>query len=160
MTCHQVLDIVEEIAGGDRQVDESTRVHLETCPRCASALATARRIETFLSTRPAPEAPVRFTAAVQQRIRRERWTQEQQVDRIFNVAIGVAALLVIAGGAFAFNAAAILAAASGISVGLETMGAELVRNAQPFLATYAAATGLLVSGLFMWWWAEGAGPQR
>lgn len=156
MKCKEVLDIVEEIAAGARPVNDSSRQHIESCRRCAAALATARSIESMLARRPAPQAPPRFTATVQQRIRRERWTQEQQVDRIFNLAMALAALLVVAGGVVAFNAAAILGTASVISAAMETLGTELLRNAQPRLPTYAAATALLLSGLFMWWWAEGA----
>ncbi len=54
MTCSQVLELVEAIASGDAAVDDVVRDHLETCPRCASALAAARRLEAMLAARPAP----------------------------------------------------------------------------------------------------------
>ncbi len=60
MTCRDVIDQVEAFAAGDQQPDEAARAHLETCPRCASALADARRIETFLMAWPAPRGPGPF----------------------------------------------------------------------------------------------------
>src|SRR5687768_592753 len=95
MTCRAVTEQVEAIAAGDLDPSPDLVAHIETCPRCASALADARRIETLLATRPAPAAPPQFAVAVQQRIRRERWQTEEQVDRIFNVAIGSAAALIL-----------------------------------------------------------------
>lgn len=51
LTCAEALDLVEPIAAGDCEVNDAARAHFETCPRCASALASARRIETALARR-------------------------------------------------------------------------------------------------------------
>ena len=87
MTCSDALHLVEAIAAGDLEVDDNVRAHFETCPRCASTLASARRLELALQARPKPQAPSRFTQTVLGRIRHERWRSEERVDRAFNVAI-------------------------------------------------------------------------
>ena len=154
MTCDAVLDLVEPIAAGDLSPDLQARAHLETCPRCAAALATAHRIESYLATRPAPEAPPRFEAAVQQRIRRERWQTEQHVDRLFNVAIAAAALLLVAGGALMLNIDAVFGSVTLFGDVVRAAGADMVVATTPWLGTYVTATALLLSALGMWWWAE------
>ena len=95
VTCSDVLHLVEAVAAGDLEVDDRLRAHLETCPSCASALASARRLEAALQARPSPPAPAQFTTAVLAKIRHERWRSEERVDRIFNVAIAAAVLLVV-----------------------------------------------------------------
>ncbi|HEX2458289.1 MAG TPA: hypothetical protein VHI99_31630 [Vicinamibacterales bacterium] len=154
MTCHDVLDLVDAIAGGDADVAPDVRAHLETCPGCAAALAAARRIELALSAGEAPLAPATFTAAVIARIRRERWRSEQQVDRLFNVAIAAAILLVIGGALALLNVGSVMNLASGTWMLVSALGGEAALQAQPLLVTYAAAAGLLMSALGMWWWAE------
>ena len=156
MTCSDVLNLVEPIAAGDLTPDAATRVHIETCPRCASALATARRIESALASRPAPPAPERFTAGVQYRIRRQRWQAEEHVDRVFNAAMAVAALLVVAGGAFLLNVQAVFGGAAVVASVIRAVGSEAIVSATPWLGTYVAGTALLGSAVAMWWWAERA----
>jgi hypothetical protein len=154
MTCHDVIELVEAIAAGDLEPDMDVRAHLESCRGCASALATARRVEAALARREAPAAPPRFSAMVLQRIRREQWRAEQQVDRLFNVTIVVAVAL-LAGGAFALmNLSGLLAAAGQMVGAFANLRGEVAREAAPSLATYVAAAGLLLSALGMWWWAE------
>src|SRR5262245_23372715 len=97
MTCRDVLDLVEPIAAGDEPVSADVRNHLETCPACAAALAQARRVEAALARREAPPAPMGFVAAVQQAIRRDRWRSEEHVDRVFNLAIALALVIVVGG---------------------------------------------------------------
>jgi len=111
MTCATALDLVEAIAAGEVLVDAEMRLHIETCPRCAAALAAARIVESALAAREAPEAPERFVSMVLQRIRREGWQTEQQVDRFFNVAVVAALVLVIGGIAALMNLGGVLAAA-------------------------------------------------
>jgi anti-sigma factor RsiW len=154
VSCRELLDAVEAIAAGDQPITDAARAHLETCPGCAAALATARRIEEALASRPAVDAPPRFTSAVLHRIRRERWRSEERVDRLFNVAMAVAALLVLVGAGFLLNVGAAIQLASGASQLLGTIGEELLRKAAPEMGTYAAAMALLVSALGMWWWAD------
>jgi len=155
MNCRDVLDRVEAFAAGDERADESIRAHLETCPRCAAALADAKRIETFLTSWAAPEAPPRFTATVQNRIRRQNWQSEERIDRVFNGAMVAAVLLVIVGVAGMFNVGVVVAVAATLGEFLAFAGAAAVEKAAPSMATYVAAMGLLASALVMWWWTEG-----
>ena len=154
MTCKAAIELVEPIAAGDLEVDPAARAHFESCPQCASALATARRLEAALATRPAPAAPARFSSSVLQRIRRERWRSEQQVDRLFNVAI-VVALLLVGGGILALmNLSGVVAAAAGTWSLVASLSSQFAREAVPNVNTYIAAAGLLLSVLGMWWFAE------
>ena len=154
MTCDDVLDQIEALAAGDLTPTDALRAHLETCPSCASALATARRVEAALAARPVVEAPVRFAASVQARIRRERWVEEQRVDRIFNVAIAAAVLLAVGGVFFLLRGAAVLEATGQFLALISALGEVEAPVSGPGVGTYAAAMGLFVSGLAMWWWAE------
>jgi anti-sigma factor RsiW len=154
MTCTHALELVEPIAAGELDVDAAARAHFESCPACASALATARRIEAVLAVRPAPPAPDRFEGMVLQRISRERWRAEVQVDRLFNVAVAVSIMLVVGGLAALMNLQGVLAAVGGMWEVVSASGTEALRNAVPTLSTYVAAAGLLLSALAMWWWAD------
>jgi anti-sigma factor RsiW len=154
MTCKDVIDLVEAIAAGDLEPTAELRVHVETCTGCASALASARRLEAALSSQVAPPAPARFANLVLQRVRHERWRAEQQVDRLFNLARG-AALVIVAGGIFALmNVSGVVAAAAETLGVIATVRGEVARQAAPSVNTYIAAGGLLASALGMWWWAE------
>ena len=153
MTCHDALDLVDAVAAGDEASPEF-RAHVETCPRCSAALASARRLELALSTRDLPVAPPTFTSAVIARIRRERWRSEQQVDRLFNVAIAAAIFLVIGGVAAILNVQSVMAVAAGAWSLVRVFTGQAGLQAQPVVTTYAAAAGLLVSVMGMWWWAE------
>jgi hypothetical protein len=154
MTCRDVVDLVEVFAAGDLEVGDDMRGHLETCPSCAAALASARRIETMLLARVAVEPPASFATAVLARIRDDRWQLEQRVDRIFNVAIVVSALMIAAGIAALTNVGAVLAASAWALRVIGNVSAGAVEAATPMAPTYAAAAGLLMSALVMWWWAE------
>jgi anti-sigma factor RsiW len=154
MTCKELGDIVEPIAAGDIEPDAEMRAHFETCPICASALASARRIEIGLAAHEAPQAPAKFASLVLQRVRRERWRMEQNVDRLFNLAMA-ASLLIVAAGVLA------LMNLSGVAVGVaeawalvSSVGGVVARAAVPSVDTYIAAGGLLATTLGMWWWAE------
>jgi anti-sigma factor RsiW len=154
MTCKDVTELVEAIAAGDLEPTAELRAHVETCPGCASALASARRLEAALSARVAPPAPARFALLVLQRVRHERWRAEQQVDRLFNLAM-VAALVIVVGGVFALmNVSGVVAAASETVAIIASVRGEVARQAAPSVNTYIAAGGLLASALGMWWWAE------
>ena len=154
MTCKDVTELVEAIAAGDLEPTAQLRAHVESCPGCASALASARRLEAVLSAPKPPPAPARFVPVVLQRVRRERWRAEQQVDRLFNLAM-VAALVIVAGGVFALmNVSGVVAAASETVAVIASVRGEVARQAAPSVNTYIAAGGLLASALGMWWWAE------
>ena len=103
MSCRDVLDLIEPIAAGDLHADDAVRAHLQTCPPCAAALASARRLESALKGMDVPPAPPAFTATVLQRIRRDHWQSEQHVDRLFNLAIVAAVLLMVGGVAAMLN---------------------------------------------------------
>ena len=159
MTCREVQESIEAIAAGDEPVTAAFRSHIEECPGCAAALATARRIEESLAARPVPAAPARFAAAVASRIRTEHWRAEQQVDRMFNVAvaIGVAAII---GGAFAlFNIDSVMtvlaAAAAAMTDAATQQGSVTTMRGAPAMWTYLLAAGLLGTSLLVWRWAEG-----
>ena len=154
MTCDDVIDLVDAIAGGDAEVTPDVRAHVETCPRCAAALASARRIELALSAREGPAAPATFTAAVSARIRRERWSAEQQVDRLFNLAIAAAIVLVIGGAVAMLNVGAVISLAAGAWSLVSLFGGQVAVRAETVVTTYVAAAALLVSVMAMWWWAE------
>ena len=154
MQCKEAFELVEPLTSGDLLMDADARAHFETCPRCAGALASARKLEAMLKGEEAPEAPPDFTTAVLQRIRRERWRSEQHVDRLFNLAMVLAMLLVIGGVTAMLNVEAVLSVtASGWGLAKEGVR-DILRDAAPTLATYVAAAGLLVSAFGMWWWAE------
>ena len=73
MTCKDTAELIEAIAADEIRPTPEMRAHLESCPSCASTLATARRLEMMLSAHRPPAAPDRFVASVLQRVRRERW---------------------------------------------------------------------------------------
>jgi anti-sigma factor RsiW len=154
VTCSETRHLVEAIAAEDLEVADAVREHFETCPSCAAALASARSLEAALRARPAPAAPPEFAAAVSARIRRERWQSEQHVDRIFNVAIAVAILLVVGGIVALTNVGAVLGLAGSIAGLIARTAGQTAQQAAPTLFTYIAAAGLLMSTLVMWWWAE------
>ena len=154
MTCKDVGDLIEPIAANDLEATADIRAHFESCPTCAAALATARRLEAALATDRPPAVPERFVALVLQRVRRERWHLEQSVDRLFNVAIVVAMLIVAAGALALMNLSGVLAAASGTWTAMSQVSSQLAQQMAPAVDTYIAAAGLLLTVLGMWWWAE------
>ena len=155
VTCSDVLHLVEAVAAGDLEVDDRLRAHFETCPSCASALASARRLEAALvAARPSSPAPAQFTTAVLAKIRHERWRSEERADRIFNVAIAAAVLLVVGSVLALTNVDGVLGAAGslwGVLAAIRRSGSRGRRAGGP---TYIAAAGLLMSALGMWWWAD------
>ena len=154
MMCRAVLELVEPIAAGDLPLDDEVRAHVESCPRCAGALASAQRLEAALRAVEVPPAPDSFPSAVLQRIRRDRWRAEQRVDRLFNVAIAAAVIIILVGVAAMFNVHAILTMTASAWPLLRDGTRETVRQFAPTFATYVAAAGLLAAALFMWSWAE------
>ena len=154
MTCSEVADLIEPIAASELEPTPDVRAHLESCPLCARMLASARRLDALLAALQPPPVPDRFVAAVLQRVRRERWRTERNVDLLFNVAM-VAALLIVAACVLAlFDVPGVLAASAGAWSGLSEIGTQIARQMAPAINTYIAAAGLLLTVLGMWWWAE------
>jgi anti-sigma factor RsiW len=158
MTCRDIQERIEAVVAGDEAATEDFRTHVEGCVRCASTFATARRIEEALAARPALQAPARFTASVAARIRGESWRSEQQVDRLFNVAVGVG-LVAIFGGALALvNLTSVTVAVAdlvAIVTRLTTQSASRAAEpSAPVFSTYLMAGGFLLTALLVWWWAE------
>jgi anti-sigma factor RsiW len=154
MTCRELEDRIEPLAAGDEPQTAETQAHLAGCVRCQSAFARARQIEEWLSSPPQLPAPQGFTSDVLARVRRDRWQSEQALDRWFNLTIAAAALLVV-------MAIALLANVSGLAAVTADV-ARVMRDASSLMAgrvtsdfpTYAVATGLLLTTVALWWWAE------
>src|SRR5215213_543453 len=108
MSCNELLELIEPLAAGDVHPDAAVRAHLESCVTCAAALASAQRLEAGLKAMEIPPAPASFTGAVLQRIRKDRWQSEQNVDRLFNLAIAAAVLLMAGGLAAMLNVDGVL----------------------------------------------------
>jgi len=161
MTCKEAEDRIEAVAAGDQPADEAFVAHVESCVRCAAALARARRIEEVLAARPIPVAPARFAATVASRIRHEYWRSEQQVDWMFNVAVA-AGLIAIAGGTLALvNLSAVV---DGFGAGFSVLRALAMEQrvsgpGQAPASTYLLGVGFLVTAVLVWSWAERSGKS-
>ena len=158
MTCDDVQNAIELIAAGEMTPDAQMASHLATCRSCASALETAQRIDALLRQRPLPMPPAQFTARTTARIRRARWRNEQMIDWIFNAALALVALAIVAG-------VWVVVSRSGFTFvnndTLQLFGAgvrSFVQRVSPSLPVYALATVLLVTALGVWWWAERDAP--
>src|ERR1700741_671253 len=136
MFCDEALDAVEPIAAGELTPDGRIADHLATCPNCAAALDSARRLESMLRARVVPRPTAQFTARTIARVRRARWRSEQFLDVGFNVAIG-AIVLAVVGGIWMLLHRTGLAAVSGDAVDLFSSGMMMmVRRVAPSLPLY------------------------
>ena len=158
MNCADIEDLIEDIASGGiapGRVGAGVSAHLASCASCARALETARRLDTLLRARPAPQAPSQFTMRVVNRIHRATWRREQIVDGIFNSAMIAAALLVAVGLWIALRRTGVASFFS--QSAMSALNSEMLAAAQkvaPSLPLYAGATGLIVVALGVWWWAS------
>jgi anti-sigma factor RsiW len=154
VTCHQLDELIEAIAEGERPPAEA-QAHLAACPRCTASLTLARALDRALMAREVPVPPQGFTARVMQQVGQERWRTEQIVDIGFNIAIAIGVGLIATGGvalAFSFG---------WLTVDRPTIAA-LGTAVQPWLSrladdlrTVMLAAMLLTSALALWWWVEG-----
>ena len=94
MFCDEVLDAIEPIAAGELTPDGRVAAHLTSCPNCAAALASARRVEQLLQARPIPKPAAQFTTRTMALIRRRRWRREQFLDAGFNLALMIVGVAV------------------------------------------------------------------
>src|SRR5947207_2111570 len=154
MFCDEVLDVIEPIAAGEFTPDGRVAAHLTTCPNCAAALASARRVDQMLKARPVPKPTPQFSTRTMAIVRRRRWRRDQFVDAGFNVALLVMGIGVVAAVWIALNRSGLIAVSNGT---LDVLGAAVgaVRQRLPSSAgVYVGATLLLITGLGIWWWAE------
>jgi len=154
MTCTELDDLIEPLAAGDVEPSAEVRAHLAACPSCTASLALATRINRVLIAQVAPVPRPDFTAALVARMRRERWRSEQMLDLTFNFAVGLVAMIAIVGLWVAFSSTGLGAVGA---VALNAAGhalAESAAHAAPQASIYMVTTLGLVTGLFVWWWAE------
>src|SRR5690349_4639565 len=97
MFCDEALNAVEAIAAGELRPEGRIADHLATCPNCASALDSARRLDTMLRERVVPRAPAQFTTRTLSRVRRARWRTDQYLDLGFNAAIAAFVIAIVGG---------------------------------------------------------------
>src|SRR5919197_6711269 len=154
MFCDETLEAVGSVAAGEVTPEGRVAEHLATCPNCAAALDSARRLDRLLQARAAPRPPAHFTPRTLTRIRRARWRSEQFLDVGFNIAIVAIVVAIVAGIWMLLNRSG-LGAVSRDAVGLfGTSAVALARRAAPSVPLYAAATAVVLTALAVWWWAE------
>jgi predicted anti-sigma-YlaC factor YlaD len=154
MFCDETLDAVEAVAAGDLMPQGRIADHLATCPNCAAALESARKLESMLQSRDIPQPPAHFTSRTLTRVRRARWRNEQFLDVGFNVAIMVLVVAIV-GGVWMLLDRSGLAAVSRDAVSLFGAGIiALVRRVAPAVPLYAGASAVVLTALALWWWAE------
>jgi predicted anti-sigma-YlaC factor YlaD len=154
MFCDEALDSVEAIAGGELMPEGRIAAHLATCPNCAAALSSARRLEQMLQARPVQKPPAQFTSRTMAVVRRRRWRSEQFLDVSFNVVLGLVALVVVAGVWMFINRSGLVSVSNDTVTVLSTSVVSLAHRAAPSVPLYAGATALLATALGVWWWAE------
>ena len=155
MTCARAEELIEAIAGGDDPAPDEFRAHVETCARCAGSLAAAVRLERALRAVPSVSAPPRFTPSVIARVRRERWRADQQVDWVFNIAVGIAVVLIALGAVVLFNAGSVTAGIMSFARAVaEAAMEEPSEQPKPALWTYLLVCALMATSLLVWRWAE------
>jgi hypothetical protein len=154
MFCDEALDAVERIAAGDLIADGRIGEHVNTCPDCAAALESAKRVERLLRQRPVPRVSPQFTTSTLGKVRRARWRNDQWLDAGFN--LGIVAIVVAMGSAlWMFLNRSGLAAVSNDAVSLFGTGlTTFAGRVAPALPLYGAAAALLATALGIWWWAE------
>jgi len=159
MFCDEALDVIESIAAGEVTPDGRVAAHLTTCPNCAAALASARRVDQMLKSRPVPKPTPQFSTRTMALVRRRRWRRDQFVDAGFNVALLIIGIGVVAAVWIALNRSGLIAVSNGT---LDVLGAAVgaVRQRVPSsMGVYVGATLLLITGLGIWWWAERDTPK-
>jgi hypothetical protein len=113
-------------------------------------------IDRWMRERPAPVAPVGFTAGVMSRVREQQWQSERYWDLAFNAAVTFGLLLIVTGvlglvyrsGLAVVGQDALLLFATGLTTAADQVA--------PQLPAYAGGFLLTASALGLWWWAENA----
>jgi anti-sigma factor RsiW len=153
MTCPEVDDRIEAVVSGDEAATEAFRAHVESCPRCAAAVAAARQIDQLLASTTRVRAPANFSSIVLTRVRRDRWRSEQQIDRLFNAGLAAGVLLIVAGVVALMNLSGITSLFSTGARAVNEIAGRLVAQSAPTLPTLMAVA-FLATAAFVWWWAE------
>ncbi len=154
MFCDEALEAVERIAAGDLNADGRIAEHFGSCPGCAAALDSAKRVERLLRQRDVPRVSPQFTSITLGRVRRERWRSDQWLDAGFNLGIAAIVVAIIAAVWMILNRSG-LAAVSNEAVGLFGSGLlTFAGRVAPSLPLYAGAAALVATALGIWWWAE------
>ena len=154
MFCDEALDAIEPIAAGELTPDGRIADHLATCPNCAAALDSAKRLEEMLRARPAPRPPAQFTTRTMTRVRRARWRTEQFLDVGFNVALIAIVVAVVGGIWMLLNRSGLVSVSTDVMDLFSTGMVTMVRRVAPSLPLYGAAMAVLATALVLWWWAE------
>src|SRR5207247_8781112 len=154
MFCDEVLDVIESIAAGELTPDGRVAAHLTTCPNCAAALASARRVEQMLQARAVPTPPPQFSTRTMALVRRRRWRRDQFLDAGFNVALLIMGIGVVAAGWLALHRSGLIVVSNGTFDALGAGFGLLRQRVASSVPLYVGATLLLASGLGIWWWAE------
>lgn len=154
MTCAEAQDLIEAVAGGVTPGPELAS-HLADCRGCAGVLAVAVRIERELAGLPAPAAPPGFVQAVTARIRRQRWQQEEHVDRAFNVTMAIGVVIVVVAAVSLFNVASV---AQMLLAAVDAVSAIPQESPQwagpPSLPVTGLTAAVVATTIGIWWWAE------
>jgi anti-sigma factor RsiW len=153
MTCRDVDDRIEAVLSGDEPATDAFRAHVESCPRCAAAVAAARQIDQLVASTTRVRAPANFSSTVLARIRRDRWRSEQQVDRLFNAGLAAGVLLIVAGVLTLLNMSGLTILFSTGARAVNEAAARVLAQAVPTLPTLMAVA-FLATAAFVWWWAE------
>jgi hypothetical protein len=154
MTCGEVQDLVEAVASGDVTPGPEFAAHLAGCRSCQAALAAAVRIEGALAGLPAPAAPAGFIRAVAAATRRQRWQQEEHVDRAFNVSLAIGVVIMTVAVVSLFNVASV---AQMLMVAIDTVSAipqESPWAAAPSIPAAGLTAAVVATTIALWWWAE------
>jgi len=154
MFCDEALDAVEAIAAGELTPEGRIAAHLATCPNCAGALASARRLEQMLQARPVFKAPAQFTPRTMAVVRRKRWRSEQFLDVGFNVALGLLALVIVGTIWMVLHRSGLVSVSNDAAGWVGASVVKLAHRAAPSVPLYAGATALVATALGIWWWAE------
>jgi anti-sigma factor RsiW len=154
MFCDEALDAVEAIAAGELTPEGRIAAHLESCPNCAAALASARTLDEMLRSRAVPAPPANFTTKTLARVRRERWKSDQVVDFAFNLTLGAFVLAAVGGVWLLLVRSGFVAVGGGAFDLAETAVVAAARRMVAARPVYSGAAALLGTALIIWWWAE------
>lgn len=154
MGCDDIEPRIEGFADGTSELDAGARAHVQSCARCAAALAHARAIHELLVSREAPVPSASFTTGVMARVGRDRWQVERVIDLGFNLALAAGVMFILVGGAGLAWSLGFLTISIDVDALLQAAGTELTGRVVSQVQTVGMAAALLTMALGLWWWAE------